>query len=210
MIKGSRQRRKIEGHVLSERGDGAVAWAQLINVAGALTASRLIIAVVYPFFMSLWWLALGAYLLAVLTDVLDGYVARLTKTDSPAGAILDGWVDKVLHVNVIWSMVNAEYLPAWWMLILFSREILQLPLVAALPGPIYEGHSPIHPPVISGKIASVLLFVLITSLFLGVSAPSWYITCAIGLFGTTAAFQYLSRELVSGFRTGSVVTHRQK
>ena len=160
--------------------------------------------------MSLRWLALGLYLTAVTTDILDGFIARRTGTDSPAGAILDGWVDKVLHVNVVWSMVNAEYLPGWWMALLFSREILQLPLVAVLPGPIYEGHSPVHPPVISGKIASSLFVVLIVTLFLGLPEPSWYITCAIALFGTFAALQYLSRELVSGFRSGSVGTPWQK
>ena len=99
-------------------------------------------------------------------------------------------------------MVNADYLPGWWMAILFSREILQLPLVAALPGPIYEGCSPVHPPVLSGKIASLLFVVLISALFLGYSEPSWVITCAIGLFGTLAALQYLYRELIPGFRAG--------
>lgn len=194
----------------SDTAAGSVAWSQLLNMAGALTFSRLLIAIVFPFLISLWWLALAFYLVAVTTDVLDGYVARRTGTDSPAGAILDGWVDKVLHVNVIWSMVNAEYLPGWWMIILFSREILQLPLVASLPGPIYEGHSPVHPPVLSGKIASFLFVVMISTLLVGITEPSWYFTCAIGFFGTIAALQYLTRELVSGFRTGSVSIPLQK
>lgn len=196
--------------MLAEPRDGSVAWSQLVNFAGGLTISRLLIAIVFPFLMSHWLLALFAYLIAVSTDVLDGYVARRTGTDSPAGAILDGWVDKVLHVNVIWSMVNAEYLPGWWMALLFSREILQLPLVAALPGPIYEGHSPLHPPVLSGKIASFLFVVLIVSLFMGFPGPSWSLTLAIAAFGTIAALEYLYREFVPGFRTGSVSIPSQK
>ena len=40
-------------------------------------------------------------------------------------AVVDGWVDKVLHINAAWSMSLHGYIPGWWMWLWFSRELIQ-------------------------------------------------------------------------------------
>ena len=37
---------------------------------------------------------------------------------------MDGWVDKILHINGAWSMTLHGYMPAWWMWLWFSRELI--------------------------------------------------------------------------------------
>ena len=76
----------------------------LANTAGLITGTRLLIALAFPFLTAHPRVALAAYLFASLTDVLDGAVARRTHTASHTGAFVDGWVDKILHINGAWSM----------------------------------------------------------------------------------------------------------
>ncbi len=104
---------------------GMLRWADLANPAGALTISRLGIAVAFPLLVDWPLVALGAYLLALLSDVLDGALARRSGTDSHTGAVLDGWVDKILHINGAWALVLHGLMPGWWMWMWFSREIIQ-------------------------------------------------------------------------------------
>ena len=57
-------------------------FSQLFNLAGALTLLRLPLAVVTNHFMHNHVAFVGVFLLAMASDVLDGHVARWTKTQS--------------------------------------------------------------------------------------------------------------------------------
>src|SRR5262245_51591078 len=104
------------GGVREPRGyETSVHLRDIWNPAGALTLSRLAIAAGMPFLLPTPW-ALPAYLLAIATDVVDGMVARRMGTASASGAALDGWIDKILHVNLGWSLAVADRIPDWWML----------------------------------------------------------------------------------------------
>ena len=49
------------------------------------------------------FLALFLFIFAALTDFLDGYIARKTKTESNIGALLDLLADKILvSLSLIW------------------------------------------------------------------------------------------------------------
>jgi phosphatidylglycerophosphate synthase len=67
-----------------------------------LSAVRLFF--VLPIFLCIrqerWWAALLLYLVAALTDALDGEVARVRGTTTTLGARLDPSVDKVLHITI--------------------------------------------------------------------------------------------------------------
>ena len=52
------------------------------------------------------WLALILFVLAGITDHLDGYIARKTGTVSPLGALLDLLADKLLVVIIISYLVS--------------------------------------------------------------------------------------------------------
>ena len=77
------------------------------HVPNALTASRLVLAAVFFTILSFYQyegrgdptmlnIAFGIYLIALVTDFLDGYLARRWKVEGAFGRVVDPFVDKVL------------------------------------------------------------------------------------------------------------------
>ena len=73
------------------------------------------------------WFALILFVLAGITDNLDGYIARKTGTESPLGALLDLMADKLLVVIVISYLVSLttnKYLVIPAMIIIFRELVI--------------------------------------------------------------------------------------
>ncbi len=75
-------------------------------------------------------LALGVFLFGVATDILDGQVARLSKTQSKLGQIADGEADFCLYLALTIILLQNGVLPLWLGLVMVLRFVL--PLLAAL------------------------------------------------------------------------------
>jgi phosphatidylglycerophosphate synthase len=75
-------------------------------------------------------LALMVFLGGVATDMLDGQVARLTKTQSKLGQIGDGEADFCLYLALSIILMQNNALPLWLGLVMLLRFCV--PLVAAL------------------------------------------------------------------------------
>jgi len=174
-----------------------------MNLAGLLTLSRLPIAVVYPFFGADDMVALAMLLGAAATDFLDGVIARATGTASHTGAVLDGWIDKVMYVNVAWTLVNFHDVPAWWMLAWFSREILQGFSVPLLVPAYYRGLPRARASTVLGKTTTWLVGLSLVASLLDLWSVASVLTPAAGVTGFVSAARYLYREL-SDLRTPPV------
>ena len=73
------------------------------------------------------WFALTLFVLAGITDHLDGYVARKTGTESPLGSLLDLVADKLLVVIIISYLVSYttnKYLVIPAMIIIFRELVI--------------------------------------------------------------------------------------
>jgi CDP-diacylglycerol--glycerol-3-phosphate 3-phosphatidyltransferase len=76
------------------------------------------------------WAALGLFLLAIVSDVIDGYIARTRRQKTKAGAILDPLADKALLLTAfifLYKMSHAYLLiplPLWVMLVVVSRDAI--------------------------------------------------------------------------------------
>jgi CDP-diacylglycerol--glycerol-3-phosphate 3-phosphatidyltransferase len=68
-----------------------------------------------------YW-GLGIFLLAALTDALDGIIARRTKTITTTGAMLDPIADKLLMSAAFISLVELDQAPAWMVTLIVGRE----------------------------------------------------------------------------------------
>lgn len=68
--------------------------------------------------------ALGCFLLASVTDWLDGYLARRWHETSPLGTLLDPIADKVLVLGIFLAFVQLRLVPAWMVLVIALREFL--------------------------------------------------------------------------------------
>src|ERR1700727_2108058 len=68
------------------------------------------------------WLALGFFLAAAGTDLLDGYLARRWKQVTTVGTLLDPIADKLLISAALISMVQIRRVPAWMVVLIIGRE----------------------------------------------------------------------------------------
>jgi len=68
-------------------------------------------------------LAFAVFLLATLTDMLDGYWARRKKQITVLGQLLDPTADKLIVVSALICLVGRTLVPAWMAVIIIGREI---------------------------------------------------------------------------------------
>lgn len=79
------------------------------------------------------------FLVASLTDWLDGYLARIYKAESILGKMLDPLADKILVMAalvMLAAVMTTPRVPAWMVVVLLSREMIisGLRSIAALSG----------------------------------------------------------------------------
>lgn len=93
-----------------------------VKSADLLTASRIPLAVAFPFVQSpLWQLAIIA--VVAVTDVLDGWLAR-RYGGSRLGAVLDPIADKLFMVAAFLTVAERGLLTWWEMLGVLARDIV--------------------------------------------------------------------------------------
>jgi cardiolipin synthase len=102
--------------------------------------------------------ALAVFVLAGVTDALDGMIARLTKSQTELGAFLDPIADKLLILSAFFTLVLLEKLPVWLSIIVVSRDVI-LVLGSIL---LYvTGHNLKVRPSIIGKTTTVLQLMVV-------------------------------------------------
>jgi len=67
-------------------------------------------------------LALGIFLAAAATDLLDGYLARRWGQVTTVGTLLDPIADKLLISAVLIALVQIGMVPAWMVIVIVGRE----------------------------------------------------------------------------------------
>jgi CDP-diacylglycerol--glycerol-3-phosphate 3-phosphatidyltransferase len=100
-----------------------------MNLPNALTISRL---AAIPVLMVLLLMrfnghdqvAAALFVVFSLTDTLDGQVARRTGTVSDLGKFLDPLADKLFVLSVLIVLVQERLVPAWVVVVIFSRELI--------------------------------------------------------------------------------------
>ena len=111
-----------------------------LTFANKITICRIVLV---PFFIAallyyspekdyLRYLALGIFLFAVVSDVIDGYIARTRHQKTKAGTILDPLADKILLMSAficlykIGSFSENIRLPMWLVVAVISRDVILL------------------------------------------------------------------------------------
>jgi len=136
-----------------------------LTISNFLTLLRILI---IPFIVTgimhqLWRLVFVLFLLAGISDVLDGYLARLLGEDTTLGAYLDPIADKLLLISSFASLSFIDSpsfsIPIWFVLLLFAREII---IVGGSTLLIFIGVKFKVNPSVAGKLTTFfqLLFIL--------------------------------------------------
>ncbi len=106
------------------------ARANVFNLPNQLTASRFVLALVlFVLIERDYWLAcLVVFIIASITDWLDGYIARRQGLTSTLGRNLDPLVDKVLvcgaYIFLLPDGVKDGWLQPWMVVIVVARELV--------------------------------------------------------------------------------------
>lgn len=99
-----------------------------MNTANKLTMARV---VMIPIFLAVLYLvippynryiALAIFILASVTDFIDGYVARHYDQITDFGKFMDPLADKLLVVSAMLWFAEQRQMPAWAVLLVVARE----------------------------------------------------------------------------------------
>ena len=101
-----------------------------MNLPNKLTMFRVIL---IPFFVVFLlvditsvdkWIALAIFIVASLTDLLDGKIARKYNLVTNFGKFMDPLADKLLVCSALTCLVALERIPAWMVIVIIAREFI--------------------------------------------------------------------------------------
>ncbi len=101
------------------------------------------------------WLVLLVFLSAIITDILDGQLARRTQTQTKYGQIADGEADFFLYVAITCILIQQHILPLWFGMFLLLR--FAIPLFAAMISYFFFTHPVQFGSTMWGKAAGLAL-----------------------------------------------------
>ncbi|MDR2137819.1 MAG: CDP-diacylglycerol--glycerol-3-phosphate 3-phosphatidyltransferase, partial [Synergistaceae bacterium] len=106
-------------------------------------------------------LAGSVFIVAAITDSLDGYIARKHKLVTTLGKFIDPLADKVLVIAAMVALVELQRIPAWIVVVIITREfvVTGLRLVASAEGVVIAASR-------GGKIKTVFQIVATSLLIL--------------------------------------------
>ena len=144
-----------------------------MTISNKLTILRIILV---PVFVALMMLDMGiaatiVFVVASLTDMLDGYLARKRNEITNFGKFADPIADKILVVSALLCLMEIAVIPAWAVIIVIAREFIVsgLRMSAASQDVVIAADG-------FGKIKTITQMVSITMLLLGIG----------GIFGIIA------------------------
>ncbi len=102
-----------------------------MNLPNKLTIARVIMIPFFVLFMltglggaASKWIALAIFVIASLTDLLDGHIARKYNLVTNFGKFMDPLADKLLVCSAMICLVEMGKLPAWIVIVIISREFI--------------------------------------------------------------------------------------
>ena len=102
-----------------------------MNLPNKLTMARVIMIPFFVIFMLTgWggeaskWISLAIFIVASITDFLDGKIARKYNLVTNFGKFMDPLADKLLVCSALICLIQLELIPAWVVIIIIAREFI--------------------------------------------------------------------------------------
>jgi CDP-diacylglycerol--glycerol-3-phosphate 3-phosphatidyltransferase len=166
----------------------------MFNLSNSLSLLRAPLALLFLFQNPT--VRLIAILLAMLTDSIDGYLARRWHTTSKFGAVLDPAMDKFFVAFCIGVLFSEHRLEFWQALMMISRDfaLCLFGLYLSLSG---LWHSYKFRSIRWGKITTAMQFIVLGTLTLSYTIPAllYPIFVIFALLALFELFQFKKREL---------------
>lgn len=166
-----------------------------MTTASKITLVRVALIPLYMIFMylsggviGLWmWLALAVFIIASLTDYVDGQIARKRNQVSDFGKFLDPLADKLLVIAAMTMFCEWGVMPAWALMLVLTREfaVTGLRLIAVGKGNVIAAGW-------SGKIktASTMIGLCVMMGFPGIAWLSWIVIAVIVVTTVYSGVEY--------------------
>ena len=166
-----------------------------MTTASKITLLRVAMIPIYMVFMylsggnpGLWmWLALGVFILASLTDYVDGQIARKCNQVSDFGKFLDPLAAKLLTIAAMTMFCEWGSFPAWALMIVLTREfaVTGLRLVAVGSGTVIAAGW-------SGKVktASTMIGLCVMMAFPTIGWLNWIVIAVIVVTTVYSGVEY--------------------
>jgi CDP-diacylglycerol--glycerol-3-phosphate 3-phosphatidyltransferase len=138
------------------------------------------------------WAAIGVFLLASLSDGIDGWLARRYHLKSRLGAILDPIADKGLMLTAIITLSVTKWpyeIPVWYPVLVIARDVIIV--VGCVVLRLLNDHLEVHPSLL-GKTSTFLQMVTIAVVMLqwGHCEPAVWIS---GIVTFLSGFGYIAK-----------------
>ena len=170
-----------------------------MTTASKITLIRVAFIPVFMIFMylaggepGLWMLiSLGLFMIASLTDYVDGHIARKYNQVSDFGKFLDPLADKLLVIAAMTMFCEWDMMPAWALMIVLTREfaVTGLRLVAVGKGKVIAAGW-------SGKVktASTMIGLCAWMAFPTIAVLGWIITGVIVVTTVYSGIEYFIKN----------------
>ena len=137
------------------------------------------------------WASLAIFIIASLTDFVDGQIARRCNQVSDFGKFLDPLADKLLTIAAMTMYCEWQIFPAWALMIVLTREfaVTGLRLVAAGKGTVIAAGK-------SGKFktASTMVGLCAMMAFPGIDLLNWIVIALIVVTTTYSGVEYFVKN----------------
>jgi CDP-diacylglycerol--glycerol-3-phosphate 3-phosphatidyltransferase len=144
-----------------------------MNLPNKLTVSRLVLTLL--FLLAVFsrsavgdTLALGIFIVASLTDLFDGRIARQRRLITNFGILMDPLADKVLICSAFIAFVDRDLMSGWMVVVIVARElaITGLRLLAASRNVVLAAEG-------FGKHKTISQIVAIIAILVSLGYPTW-------------------------------------
>ena len=170
---------------------------KLTGIANYISITRIFFSITLLFIRPLSMLFLLLYILCGITDIIDGYIARKTHTESRLGSKIDSIADLIMIIVlmfVLFPFFHLNHSIIMWVVIIGVIKVISIIIVFIK----YRTFEIIH--TYGNKIVGFVLFMYPISLYFIQSNISLYIICIIA---SLAAFEEILINVSSDVLTAN-------
>ncbi|MFH1309666.1 MAG: CDP-diacylglycerol--glycerol-3-phosphate 3-phosphatidyltransferase [Candidatus Omnitrophota bacterium] len=164
-----------------------------MNLPNKITLGRIFLVFIFMLFLFMNGLfakvmALFIFVVAAITDYLDGFIAKRYNIVSDFGKIMDPVADKIMTLAAFLAFVEMKLIPAWMVVIIILRELVitSIRIMALMQNEVLSaGRGGKHKTVSQmTSIILILIFIVIKE-------------AGVGVFGFwNTSFEYWYRQLI--------------
>lgn len=172
---------------------------KVLNIPNIITFVRIIIIPVFvtALIYDKYDYSLFLFVMAAISDSLDGLLARVTKQKTQLGAFLDPLADKFMLVTSFILFSSYNWIPKWLTVIVISRDMIVILGWLLL---YFIQHKAKVEPSIAGKAANASQFMLIAYILISINfktihPPYSWMFWLVALLTTISGLHYIYKGL---------------